>query len=77
MAEIIDTRPFYKKKSFYADAIYIIGSAVALAPGAPVLFTVGAVGVTTVMVGVLTTGIGYLFGNYAKAKRIERLTGKK
>ncbi len=50
-------RPWYKIRRIIGTALGIAGATIVLAPGAPVIFAIGSIGVTTTMFG---TAIGLI-----------------
>ncbi len=66
-----DKRHWWQKKTNYGIACSIIGAAIVLTPGAPVVFAIGAIQITTSMLGVLLTGLGSALGSYGAAKRAD------
>ena len=81
MADKIDTRPFWKKKTTYGIACSIIGGVLVLTPGAPIIFTIATLPVTTSMLSALLVGLGSALGSFGAASRADKtaqsVNGKK
>ncbi len=57
-------------------ALSIIGGFLVLTPGAPIVFAIGVIPVTTAMLGALFTSLGAAFGSYGAAKRADNINNK-
>jgi hypothetical protein len=67
-----DKRPWYRTRRFYGGLAATIGGALILAPGAPVLFAIGALPVTANMLGLAITNIGGIIFGYGYGAKVER-----
>jgi len=72
-----DNRPWWRKKTNYGICCSILGGVIVLTPGAPVVFAVWTLPVTTTMIGMLLTSVGAAWGSYGAAKRADLVKEKK
>lgn len=71
-----DDRRFWQKKSNYALMALGLSAILSAVPGAPVLFAIGVVPVTTEVIAKLLLYGGAIFGDYSGLDRIKRFVGK-
>lgn len=71
--EKIDKRHWWQKKTNWGITCSIIGGVLSLTPGAPVVFAIASIPVTTAMLSALLVGIGSAFGSYGVADRVKKL----
>ena len=77
MAETPKPRPWWKKKTTWGIACSVVGGVLALTPGAPIVFAVASIPVTTAMLSALFVGIGSAWGSYSAADRANKLKAAK
>lgn len=67
-----EKRPWWKVRRVWGGIIGTAAAALATIPGAPVIATLGAIGITTQTAAVVLGGIGtYVFG-YGQGRKVER-----
>jgi hypothetical protein len=69
-------KPIWKHRRFYGGILGTLGAALIAVPGAPVIATIGAVSITTTVLGILLTGIGTHVFSYGQGAANERKKGK-
>lgn len=72
MADKIDNRPFWRKKTTWGIVCSITGAVLALTPGAPIVFAIATIPVTTAMLSALLVGLGSALGSFGAATRADK-----
>lgn len=65
-----DNRPWWKKKTNRGLLALGIGGVFAAIPGAPVLFTIGTVGITTGVIATIFNTAGAIIAGYGIGDRV-------
>ena len=67
-----DMRPWWRKKTNWGLLTLGAAGTLAAVPGAPVLFTIGAVGVTTTVLATALQTVGTILAGYGIADRVTK-----